>query len=293
MATYFIRDLEKLSGIKAHTIRIWEKRHKIIAPKRTDSNIRYYDDYDLKKLLNISILNSNGFKISNIALMKVGELNEKVVELSRTGNNTDIHIDRIVICMLDLDEARLEKLFSEFILKMGFEETIIKIIYPFLAKIGVLWQTGNINPAQEHFICNIIRQKIIVAIDSLPLHDNNTATIIMYLPDEELHELGLLFYSYVAKKNGCKTIYLGQSVPYENLKMVDKIHQADILFTAYSSPIAPKEFKRHMDRLVTDFRDKTIIISGYQVNQNRLKVPLEIFAVEDVQEFKDIIPTCH
>ena len=289
MSKYSIKDIEKLSGIKAHTIRIWEKRHNVIEPKRTSSNIRYYDDYDLKRVLNISILNNHGLKISTIAKMADDELHEKVVQLSRDGNATESNVDRMIVCMIELDERTLEKLFSEFIMRFGFEDTVIKIVYPFLKKIGVLWQTGNISPAHEHFISNIVRQKIIVAIDSLPSPDDNENKVLLYLPDGELHELGLLFYHYIAKKNGLKTIYLGQSVPYEDLLAIDQVHNTDFIFTSYTSPISPKEFKEHMNRLVKDLGNKTILISGYQVTQNKLSLPDQIIKIDNVEEFKHFI----
>ncbi|MCG8321751.1 MAG: MerR family transcriptional regulator [Cytophagales bacterium] len=289
MGKYSIKDIEKLSGIKAHTIRIWEKRHNVIEPKRTLSNIRYYDDYDLKRVLNISILNNNGLKISTIAQMSDEELHEKVVQLSRDNNATESNVDRMIVCMIELDEQTLEKLFSEFIMRFGFEDTVIKIVYPFLKKIGVLWQTGNISPAHEHFISNIVRQKIIVAIDALPAPDENQDKLLLYLPDGELHELGLLFFHYIAKKNGLKTIYLGQSVPYEDLLAVDKAHNPDFIFTSYTSPISPKEFKEHMSRLTRDFGDKTILISGYQVTQNKFTLPEKIIKIENTDEFKHFI----
>ena len=289
MGKYSIKDIEKLSGIKAHTIRIWEKRHNVIEPKRTLSNIRYYDDYDLKRVLNISILNNNGLKISTIAQMSDEELHEKVVQLSRDNNATESNVDRMIVCMIELDEQTLEKLFSEFIMRFGFEDTVIKIVYPFLKKIGVLWQTGNISPAHEHFISNIVRQKIIVAIDALPAPDENQDKLLLYLPDGELHELGLLFFHYIAKKNGLKTIYLGQSVPAEDLLAVDKAHNPDFIFTSYTSPISPKEFKEHMSRLTRDFGDKTILISGYQVTQNKFTLPEKIIKIENTEEFKHFI----
>lgn len=289
MGKYSIKDIEKLSGIKAHTIRIWEKRHNVIEPKRTTSNIRYYDDYDLKRVLNISILNNHGLKISTIARMSDDELHEKVVQLSRDSNTTESNVDRMIVCMIELDERTLEKLFSEFIMRFGFEDTVIKIVYPFLKKIGVLWQTGNISPAHEHFISNIVRQKIIVAIDALPTPDDNYGKVLLYLPDGELHELGLLFYHYIAKKNGLKTIYLGQSVPYEDLLAIDNVHNPDFIFTSYTSPISPKEFKEHMERLIRDFGNKTILISGYQVTQNRFGLPEKIVKIENTEEFKHFL----
>ena len=159
MGNYSIRELEKLSGIKAHTIRIWEKRHQIIAPKRTDTNIRYYSDDDLKKILNVSILNNNGYKISHIAGLSREEMTEAVTKLAEEKTDTNLFIDQLTVCMIDYDEIGFEKKLAGFILKLGFERTILEILYPFLTKIGVLWLSSNITPIQEHFISNLIRQK--------------------------------------------------------------------------------------------------------------------------------------
>ncbi|MDN5212245.1 MerR family transcriptional regulator [Fulvivirgaceae bacterium BMA12] len=289
MGRYSINDIEKLSGIKAHTIRIWEKRHKVVEPKRTSSNIRYYDDQDLKRVLNISFLNNQGLKISAIASMQDDELHEKVVQLSRNGDGVGGNIERMIVSMIELDERMLEKLFSEFTMKYGFEDTIVKIVFPFLKKIGVLWQTGNISPAHEHFISNLLRQKIIVAIDALPTVDDNRTKILFYLPDGELHELGLLFYHYVAKKNNLKTIYLGQSLPYADLLAVSKLQEPDLIFTSYISPLSTEALNKQINRLLTDFADKTILLSGYQVMQNNLSLPDSIVRIADAKEFKHFL----
>ncbi|MBY0433434.1 MAG: MerR family transcriptional regulator, partial [Cyclobacteriaceae bacterium] len=210
MGKYSIKELEKLSGIKAHTIRIWEKRHRIILPERTDTNIRYYSDDDLKKIINISLLNNNGVKISKIANLSTDELVKQVHVLSENKSNTDIHIDQLVVAMIDMEEENFEKILAGLIIRYGFEKTIIEIVYPFLEKIGILWHTGNITPAQEHFISHLVRQKIIVAIDSLALAPKTSTRVVLFLPDEELHELGLLFHHYLVKKAGFRTYYLGQ-----------------------------------------------------------------------------------
>jgi DNA-binding transcriptional MerR regulator len=165
MGKYSIKELEQLSGIKAHTIRIWEKRHKLIEPQRTDTNIRFYSDEDLKKIINVSLLNNNGVKISKIAGMSFEDMTKKILEMSESKSEATVFIDQLVIAMVDMEEDRFEKILSTLILRFGFERSVIEVIYPFLEKIGVLWQTKNINPAQEHFISNLIRQKIIVAID--------------------------------------------------------------------------------------------------------------------------------
>ncbi|MFW5979061.1 MAG: MerR family transcriptional regulator, partial [Bacteroidia bacterium] len=214
MATYSIRELEKLSGIKAHTIRIWEKRYKIIQPKRTGTNIRYYSNNDLKKLLNITILNRQGWKISDIAKLSDEELNRKVKDFSYDSKDTESQIEKLVIAMVDLDEVKFDQILSNAIMHDGFEQTIINLIFPFFKKIGLLWQTGSINPAQEHFVSNLFRQKLMVAIDNLKIPDRKDAKkFILFLPEKEFHELGLLFYSYLIKKSGHSVIYLGSSVP--------------------------------------------------------------------------------
>ncbi len=289
MGRYSINDIEKLSGIKAHTIRIWEKRHKVVEPKRTSSNIRYYDDQDLKRVLNISFLNNQGLKISAIANMQDDELHEKVVQLSRNGDGVEGNIERMIVSMIELDERMLEKLFSEFTMKYGFEDTIVKIVFPFLKKIGVLWQTGNISPAHEHFISNLLRQKIIVAIDALPMADDNQTKILFYLPDGELHELGLLFYHYVAKKNNLQTIYLGQSLPYADLLAVAELQKPDLIFTSYISPLSTETLNKQINRLITDFADKTILLSGYQVMQNNFSLPDSIVRIADAKELKHFL----
>lgn len=265
MGKYSIKELEKLSGIKAHTIRIWEKRHHIIEPQRTDTNIRFYDDDDLKKIINVSLLNANGIKISKIAGMSIEEMNSKVMELSTSTSEAAIHIDQLVIAMVELDEEKFEKTLSGIILRFGFERTIVEIIYPFLEKIGVLWQTQHITPAQEHFISNLIRQKVIVAIDALPIPPGTAKRVMLFLPEHELHEIGLLFSHYRVRKAGFKTIYLGQAVPYGDLKSVYHTHQPQMLIASFTSAIPKSDLDNYIKQMVTDFGGSIILLTGYQV----------------------------
>ncbi|MCB0491435.1 MAG: MerR family transcriptional regulator [Cyclobacteriaceae bacterium] len=243
MGSYSIKELETLSGIKAHTIRIWEKRHNIIAPKRTTTNIRYYSDDDLKKIINVSLLNNSGLKISKIARMTDPELNSEIVQLAESKSEASIFIDQLVVCMIDMEEEQFEKLLSHLIMKFGFERTITEIVYPFLEKIGILWQTGNITPAQEHFISNLVRQKIIVAIDSLPFPKPNAIKVVLFLPENELHEIGLLFYHYLVRACGYKTFYLGQHLPYDDLKQVCAKHEPAIIITSIIASQRPQKIK--------------------------------------------------
>jgi DNA-binding transcriptional MerR regulator len=267
MGKYSIKELEQLSGIKAHTIRIWEKRYTIIEPQRTQTNIRYYSDADLRRIISISLLNNHGVKISKIADLSEEELNKMVIDLSEQRSDTAIHIDQLVISMIDMEEEQFEKILSNLILRYGFEKTITEIIYPFLEKIGILWQTQNISPAQEHFISNLIRQKIIVAIDGLPIPPKEASRIVLFLRENEMHELGLLFYHYVCRRAGYRTYYLGQNVPFEDLVKVAAVHNPEILLTSITSNTNSMSAETYLKKLSSAFPGLRILASGYQVSE--------------------------
>ena len=290
MTTYSINDLEKITGIKAHTIRIWEKRYEIISPRRTSTNIRYYQDSDLKKLLNISILNRHGFRISDIARMQSDEINEKILEISGKSNDYESQINNLIVAMTELDELSFSKVLSNATLKLGFEKTVTHILYPFLDKIGILWQIGTINPAQEHFVSNLIRQKLIIAIDAQEMMlKEDSKTFLLFLPENELHELGLLFYCYMLKKNGHEVIYLGQSVPYRDLLEIMKIRHADYMLTYFVSALTTQEIQEYLQRLSGDFPSVSIYITGMQLQQANLELPSNIFAIPHASDFKEKI----
>ncbi|TVQ77311.1 MAG: MerR family transcriptional regulator [Flavobacteriales bacterium] len=219
---YSIKDLEHLSGIKAHTIRIWEQRYDIIQPQRTDTNIRYYLDDDLKRLLNISILVKNGIRISKVGQMSEKEMYEKVLELSSYKGDYTSQINSLKVAMLDYDQDLFEKVVNTAIFQMGAEDAFKHIIGNFILEVGLLWQTEAINVAHEHFISNLIRQKLFTAIDQIMVSAKASDAYILYLPDEELHELSLLYLYYYLRKNGKRVIYLGQSVPFQYLPSVLK-----------------------------------------------------------------------
>jgi len=265
MGQYSIKELEQLSGIKAHTIRIWEKRYNLIDPHRTATNIRFYSDDDLKKIINVSILNANGIKISKIAEMSSAAIAQKILEFNQTSGDVSNYINQLTVAMVDLDEEKFETILTGFFHRSTFEQTITGIVYPFLEKIGVLWQTHNITPAQEHFISNLIRQKLIVAIDSLPLPAKNTSKVLLFLPENELHELGLLFYHYLLRKAGYQTFYLGQAVPHDDLKQIFDTHRPDMLVTAITTALSKPKLLDYLVQLTTDFPCSRILVSGFQV----------------------------
>ncbi len=288
MATYSIKDLEKLSGIKAHTIRIWEKRYNIIAPQRTATNIRHYCDGELKKLLNISLLNRNGFKISKVAKLSDEEINEKINQLIQNYNDAESLVDNMAIAMIDFDEVKLEKILARAIMQLGFEETIINILYPFLIKVGVMWQTGIINPVQEHFISNLIRRKLIVAIDSLISGNNPYSKIFtLFLPEGEFHELGLLFFHYLVKRRGHRVIYLGQSVPLNDLFETKRLKPANYLVTAFVSHENGKDIIKYSKTLADKFSGQTIYLSGCQTENIKDKLPANVKVIASPEEFRD------
>lgn len=290
MAKYSIKELEQLSGIKAHTIRMWEKRYAIINPKRTDTNIRFYSDEDLKKIINVSLLNSNGFKISKIAEMTGHEIIRKVLEISETKNDNSIHINQLILAMINLDEAKFETALSGFFMRYNFEQTITEIVYPFLEKTGVLWQTHNITPAQEHFLSNLIRQKLIVGIDGLPLQTDSPKKAILFLPEKELHEIGLLFCHYLLRKGGYHTIYLGQAVPHGELRQVFEVYHPDMLVTILTTNLP--EFRgadSYLKLLSTDFPCAQILVSGQAVRKHEEKCIFERVRIfRNLPEFKEL-----
>jgi DNA-binding transcriptional MerR regulator len=290
MAHYSIKDLEKLSGIHAHTIRIWEKRYQLVRPERTDTNIRVYNDNDLKRLLNVALLNKNGLKISKIAHLNDNDLIDKVLKLSSDYSNMQNQIDSLVVAMVDLDEEKFESLIETLSAQNGFEQTIISVVYPFLVRIGVLWQTGNINAAQEHFVSNIIIRKIMVAIDKLGIAKSNSKQIfISFLPEWEYHEISLLFYSYLLKKEGFQAIYLGQSVPIDDLLSVQKVYNAENILVSLTTALPEVTISDYLAVLAKNFKKSKIYIAGNQIEHLDFKKGSNIIKIKSPENFVEIL----
>lgn len=288
MGVYTIRELEKLSGIKAHTIRIWEKRYGLISPKRTSTNIRTYCDGDLKKLLNVSLLNRKGIRISTIAKLSQDEIVSRINEMADESGVGDSQVDRLTAAMVDLDEHSFEQVLAKSIIHFGFEETVVDILYPFLRKIGLLWQTGKVNLAQEHFITNLIRQKFFVAIDGLATANGVHAKhFLFFLPDRELHEIGLLFLCYLAKKHGHHVIYLGQSVPISALDEIVSAGNVDYLVTSITTPAADIGSRDYVRKLAERFRDKILFIGGPQMADPPRNLPGNLRLVSSPGAFQE------
>jgi DNA-binding transcriptional MerR regulator len=233
MNSYQIADLERLTGIKAHTIRIWEKRYNLIEPHRTSTNIRYYDNDQALKLLKVSTLLAQGIKISKISDLSDKEMNLRLQELQHFVSEDAIStgfINELIAAMFSFDEAAFEKTFASSVIRFGMYESMLKVVYPFLHKTGMMWTMDEAMPSEEHFATAIIRRKLITAIDGLPAPTKKSKSFLLFLPSEEWHETGLLFSDYIIRSQGYKTFYLGQNVPVANLlESLDSIKPTHML----------------------------------------------------------------
>ncbi len=288
MGVYKIKDIEILTGIKAHTIRIWEKRYGIPTPSRTETKIRSYSDDDLKELLNVAILNKNGMKISKIA-----ELNNsdklKNVDIIRSYDKVDIHHENLLLALMELDEhlflTTLQSLFGQF----GVIESFSKHLTRFLERIGILWLTGAIEPAQEHFISNLLRQKILALTDQLPLPEKNSPKILLFLPENEWHELSLLFYHYELRRRGLFSIYLGQNMPVDSIiNSIEQQKPFGILANCVSS-FGENHYQNLFKKIKSKSKDITIFAAGYQISSQKERYKDLIVALESPSDIEKIL----
>ncbi len=292
MGRYSIKDIEQLSGIKAHTLRIWEQRYEILTPKRTPTNIRYYDDADLRLVLNIAFLNRNNIKISKIAKMSHDDICDRVRQIADSSLEFPNQMNALIIAMVELDEERFEKIISTNTLQFGFENTMLNIVWPFLYRIGILWQTGNINPAHEHFMSNLIRQKLVVAIDGqMPPKNPYAKKYLMFLPEGELHELSLLFAAYIIKARYNRVIYLGQSLPLEDVGTVVDTYQPDYVVTVAMNFPTETDALHFIDELKEQCPDQDILLSGLQIITLKEKdeIPENIIVFSNIPELIEFV----
>jgi MerR family transcriptional regulator, light-induced transcriptional regulator len=289
MNEFTIKDLENLSGIKAHTIRIWEQRYQFLKPNRTDTNIRYYSNDELKKILNIALLNKYGYKISHIDKMNEIEVKEKILSLSQLQAQQERIVNDLIKCMIDLDMDKLEDILDKYIVARGIERSITQIIFPFLEKIGILWLTNHINPAQEHLVTNIIRQKLIVGIEAATSVFKVNKTVLLFLPEGEYHEVGLLFVNYLLKTRGISVIYLGANIPISDVEYVVKLKKPDYLFSHLTSTCNNFNLDRFIATITKKFAGIPIVISGQLTHTYQKKIPPQINFKKSLQETMEFI----
>ncbi len=263
MVVYSIKDVEKLTGVKAHTIRIWEKRYNIIEPKRTDSNIRYYLDDDLKHILNIALLNRNGIKISKISDMDITEIQRKVAEIADIDESFEGQLDTLTISLIDLDEVKFLKIFEKNLQERGFVNTMLEVIYPLLDKLAMMWITGSIKSIHEKFVSNLIKRKSIVHIDGLKATRNET--FLIYLPEGERNELSLLFLNYMISSHGFKVINAGVDVSIDDLVETKEVRVPEYIMTIVNDSLSGDNLITYMEYISGEFPDSKLILSGIQV----------------------------
>lgn len=252
-SVFSIKDLENISGIKAHTIRIWEKRYNILEPMRTDSNIRLYDAENLQKLLNITLLHSHGYKISKISQFPTDRIPELVKNII-SDKSTKIHaLSAFKMAMMNFDQALFFNTYDSLLSEKSFREVFSEIFIPLLNEIGLLWQTGTITPAHEHFICYLVKQKLLGNIEKKQVLEpqNKEKVFVLYLPENEINELALMYLHYEILFHGYKTIYLGKSIAMENLKDITR-YFSDIVFVAYCTVAPTDDF---INKYVSEMHD--------------------------------------
>jgi DNA-binding transcriptional MerR regulator len=292
-SNFTIKDLENISGIKAHTIRIWEKRYSLLSPDRTDTNIRRYNLSSLQKLLNITFLYNHGYKISKIASLEQKEIPLMVREITLKSNSQQISINVLKLSMVNFDTVLFDTTFEEILLQNDFEFVFINIFMPLMIELGILWQTNAISPSHEHFITNLIKQKIHIHTEFLQKEytsKSKNKTFVLYLPENEVHELSLLFLNYYILKNGYRTIFLGQSLQKESLETLMSVN-SEICFVTYLT-VEPK--KEIINDYLHDFynillRDSNVhlaILGPQQININLDQLPRNIHLFKTVDAFQ-------
>ena len=257
--SFSIRDLENLSGIKAHTIRIWEKRYNLLEPERTNTNIRTYNLRNLQKLMNISFLNSTGYKVSKIAALDEFQIASKVKEISYQGHTEPHAFNAFKLAMLNFDQALFYNTYNRLLEEKSFREIFYEIFIPIIQDIGVLWQTLTITPSHEHFLFTLIRQKVLIHIERLQSANPkpDTKTFVLFLPLNEIHDIGLLFINYELLSRGYHTIYLGENVPIEDLNLINALYDDVTYISYFTVKPNPEDVKNYLTKLYTEVIENT------------------------------------
>jgi len=280
MAEYKIKDLETLTGIKAHTIRVWEKRYALLSPDRTETKIRTYSDADLVKLLNISILYDNGWKISKIAECSEREIKKKVEGLFQGEQSFSAVVSLLIQSMVELDCDTFERVLTNAIQKEGLETVYRNYLVTFLDRIGVLWMVGTITPVQEHFVSNVIRQKLIVETDKLPIVAKRRVDAVLFTPEDEFHEISLLFYNYILKKRNYRTLYLGTNLPISDLKKTLPTINSKSIILSMIANTPEEDYNNYIMHLLEEVQ-LPIFIGGAMADAYGLPKSDMVFPVQD------------
>lgn len=279
-----IKDLEHLSGIKAHTIRIWEKRYGVLDPHRTDTNIRSYSDHDVRRILNVAMLVKSGYKISSVASFSETKLQSEVIRINRNSTEPDKNIDQLLFLTVNLDSFGFEQFLNSIVSQNGIRKAIEQVIFPFFRRIGILWQAGSIFTAHEHFVSNLIRNRLIREIGNFESNEASKS-ILFFLRDDEWHELGLLYFNFLAAEAGLRCVYLGQSLPFEDLSNLLTANKYDFVCTSFVYAIDKPELELYLANLSLAFNRNKILISGHQIAIHKPKLPSNVVVVKNSNDF--------
>ena len=286
---FSISDIAAITGIKSATLRIWEQRYNIIHAKRTTTNIRYYDDFDLRIFLNIACLIESGLKISEIAELTESEIAEKIQSLNTIHDQSAVIVQKLIAHTLNLNEFQFRVIIQDCIQEFGAEETMLQFVYPFLNRIGVLWQTGLIGPAHEHFASSLIKQRLIVAMDELPIPENSeNNNFLLFLPEGEFHEIALLLSQFIVRSKGFPSLYLGQNLPIPYVQEVAQSYQPKYILTVFTADLGLEPLTEKMRQMLGSFPDATVLIAGAAISVHKpLAQPrcIPLIEVNDLHHF--------
>lgn len=290
MKTFSISDIENLTGIKAHTIRIWEQRYNLITPKRTSTNIRYYDGDDLCLFLNITTLSENGYKISKISQMSTLEICELVNTLQQDYYNVNIQVQTLSNAMLKMDEAEFDNIIDKCIADLGVPQTIESIIFPFMRKVGFMWQVNTINVGHEHFATHKIEQRLIAETANLK-HKKNGKKIkyLLFLPPLETHQVGLLYTQYLLKLQGHQILYLGQNLPFHSLQEAATYFEPDFALTALTISNPDFDTLALINKLLENIGDAKLLVAGALIHNLILPENPKLIPINNMSAFKESI----
>ncbi len=290
MNRFSIKDIENLTGIKAHTIRIWEQRYGILQPKRTPTNIRYYDSEDLKLALKVALLNNYGYKISRIHQMNSDEMNSLIGKVGDRDFKVQALVNELLEATLALNIDVFESLIDQFIRRHGIEQAVEQLIFLFLEKIGLMWLSDRIFPAQEHLISNVIYRKIAVAIEQLPASESSAKpSVLLFLPEGEIHDLGLFYVHYLLKKSGKNPIYLGPNTPLKEAAFVFEVQRPDYIYLHLTSITEAFDGNRYLQKVSKQFPDTHIFVSGSMLRNKKYHQQPNMRFLYDLDEVREIL----
>ncbi|RYD55078.1 MAG: MerR family transcriptional regulator [Sphingobacteriales bacterium] len=290
MNRFSIKDIENLTGIRAHTIRIWEQRYGILQPKRTATNIRYYDALDLKLALRIALLNSYGYKISRIHQMTDGDMNALIQKINDNEFKLQMLVNELLDLMLTMQIDEFEERVNDYIKQHGIEHTVEQLLFQFLEKIGIMWMTDRIYPAQEHLVCNVIYRKLALGIEHLPKKSPDAGPqVVLFLPEGEVHDIGLMYVNFILRKYGKSPIYLGPNTPLEDVRVVCEQKNPEYLYLHLTSVAHEFDAPKYFQKLHAICPGSKILVSGGLLKHSKHAVLPNMRYLSNLQEAKSVL----